>query len=646
MSARLTIEEVRDQTALQKLVPEWQDLWQRSLRATPFQTPAWLFSWWRTFAPGELFTITVRRDGRLVGLAPLYIENREQRRRLLPLGLAVSDYLDFLLDPTMPQSAADAIAAHISNADIAWDLWELSDLSPEADALRMKGPDDCETSTGPYQACPVLFLSDDPLQWQQVVPAPKRRDLRIARNRAGRLGDIAFSVATTDSVSLALDSLIHLHSLRWQTQNEAGVLADPRVQDFHRSAAPALAEAGLLRLYTLTIGGVLAGVYYGFLHRHRAYAYLTGFDPAFAFESPGTLLIAHAIEQATREGAREFDMLRGQEHYKYRWGAEDRWTRYRLSRRDGMDAVGIKQTPPASPPLADPLSACASGELPTNVALMQLAMKAQAPSEVETALADAYGRLASDKDEAAAARLGHALALWRRLPDAFATVKEVLRVVDHAPDSLPPEQAIARYAAAFDQASGLSPPASIALYSLGDASLLQAATDEVVRRMDEWALLHPEHTLLDFGCGNGRFMNSLARRVRFVLGIDVSLQMLVAAQRNCAAFPNAAVARIAGSDLAALADESFHLICAIDVFPYLMQCGADLASRQIFEAVRVLRPGGRLLVINYSYCGVIEADRSDIARLANESGLYVERNGTRDFSLWDGVTFLLQKPCT
>ncbi|RUX44983.1 GNAT family N-acetyltransferase, partial [Mesorhizobium sp. M7A.F.Ca.CA.002.09.1.1] len=61
-----------------------------------------------------------------------------------------------------------------------------------------------------------------------------------------------------------------------------------------------------------------------------AYAYLGGFDPAYAEESPGAILIGHAIVESIREDAREFDFLRGQEAYKYGWGAADRWTMRRV----------------------------------------------------------------------------------------------------------------------------------------------------------------------------------------------------------------------------------------------------------------------------------------------------------------------------
>jgi CelD/BcsL family acetyltransferase involved in cellulose biosynthesis len=98
-------------------------------------------------------------------------------------------------------------------------------------------------------------------------------------------------------------------------------------------ALPELAAAGLARLFTLSIEGRVVGAYYGLQHGGRAYAYLGGFDPDYAFESPGTMLIGHAIAGAAASGATAFDFLRGQEPYKYEWGAVDAWSHRRSFRR-------------------------------------------------------------------------------------------------------------------------------------------------------------------------------------------------------------------------------------------------------------------------------------------------------------------------
>src|SRR5690606_34442189 len=132
--------------------------------------------------------------------------------------------------------------------------------------------------------------------------------------------------SAADDVAPLLRELFRLHGDRWSERGQPGVLADEPVRQFHLRAAAGLAAQGALRLYALRFDGEVAAVYYGFLHHRRAYVYLTGFDPRFARLSLGTVLLGHAIEQAIRDGATEFDFLRGREAYKYRWGARDCWS--------------------------------------------------------------------------------------------------------------------------------------------------------------------------------------------------------------------------------------------------------------------------------------------------------------------------------
>jgi hypothetical protein len=95
----LAAELIDDAARLAAVAGAWQALWQRVPTATPFQLPAWLLSWWRSFHPGALAVVAVWKDERLVGLAPFYIERGRSRDRVLSLGIGVSDYLDLLIDP-------------------------------------------------------------------------------------------------------------------------------------------------------------------------------------------------------------------------------------------------------------------------------------------------------------------------------------------------------------------------------------------------------------------------------------------------------------------------------------------------------------------------------------------------------------------
>jgi ubiquinone/menaquinone biosynthesis C-methylase UbiE len=231
--------------------------------------------------------------------------------------------------------------------------------------------------------------------------------------------------------------------------------------------------------------------------------------------------------------------------------------------------------------------------------------------------------------------------LWRTTDGAWEVVKSTLAGLDH---QTVPLNEITHWGKAFDRAAGISPAAGVALYSLGSEKLLKQITAEVVGRMHEWGLVDPNYVLLEIGCGAGRFVSALAANARLVVGIDISNVMLRLAREKCCSIANARFIRTSGHDLAAFADSSMDLVYAIDCFPYLVLTDPDLAVRHVGESVRVLRPGGRLLVLNYSYRASSDRDRRDIAELAESFGLRLIRNGTQDLSLWDGLAFLLQKP--
>ncbi|UCI09635.1 GNAT family N-acetyltransferase [Mesorhizobium sp. B1-1-8] len=319
---------IRDQDALDDLERHWWPLWSQCGSATPFQSPAWLLPWWQTFAPGDLSAIAVWSGNDLVGLAPLYMERHASGSRLLPIGISLSDYLDILCAPGFEEAVGTLITETVLS--LQWSQWILPDLSAEATSLGLVLPDIEESRSAGHAACPVLALSgDDTLT--SSVPARRRRQLRRALRAAQRRGRL--TIMRTEAASETfLAQLIRLHNARWAGQG-GGVLTQSTIE-FHRNALPRLAAKHLARCWLIEIDGAVVGAYYGFHHRDRAYAYLGGFDPDYAQESPGAILIGKAIAEAVQDGAREFDFLRGRENYKYGWGAEDRWTVQRVWTRN------------------------------------------------------------------------------------------------------------------------------------------------------------------------------------------------------------------------------------------------------------------------------------------------------------------------
>lgn len=115
--------------------------------------------------------------------------------------------------------------------------------------------------------------------------------------------------------------------------------------------------------------------------------------------------------------------------------------------------------------------------------------------------------------------------------------------------------------------------------------------------------------LLDIGTGTGRVLELLALRVRQALGVDASRSMLALARSRLAGpdYGHCAV-RLADMYRLPLASASFDIVVMQMVLHHAEDPGLVLA-----EAARVLRPGGRLLLIDLA-----EHDRKDLTdRLAH-----------------------------
>lgn len=326
----LRVEEATTTEELERLQPDWLRLWAQVPSATPFQSPHWLIPWWRHIGEGELLTLAVRDGGMLVGLLPFYIYTPpgDGGRRLFPLGIGTTDYLDALAAPGREGEVMDLAFRHLAARRNRFDCCEWPQLRPGSPLLEAPAPAGWPDRTDPSDPCPVLHLPRSFDALGTVVSRKTLRDLRTVRRRAEQAGTVRWESAGERNLDELFDALLRLHAARWATREEAGVLASPAVQAAHREALPGLLRCGLLRFDALRLDGAIIAALYALADppqrsERRLYFYLGGFDPARERLSPGMLLVGHAIEQAIAEGIAIADFLRGQERYKYFWGAED-----------------------------------------------------------------------------------------------------------------------------------------------------------------------------------------------------------------------------------------------------------------------------------------------------------------------------------
>ena len=305
---------------LESLRGEWLVLWRTSKSATPFQSPDWLIPWWKHFDPGRLCVLVLEEGGRLVGIAPFFAN--EDQRRLRLIGTSNTDYQDVLIDdPAVPEVTA-AIFAYLCQQR-RWDVIDLENLRPGSPLLTANTCAEFVEHVRQQDSCPVVSLPPSVDQFLNTLPRQLVHNLNYYRRRLASFGDVAIDCADENNFDELFEAFMRLHEARWHMNNMSGMLCDERVQRFLREAGQGLLSNGALRLYGLRIDERIVASLYGFHHARRTYYYLGGFDPELKQYSVGTILVAHAINEAMRERATEFDFLRGRERYKYRWGAVD-----------------------------------------------------------------------------------------------------------------------------------------------------------------------------------------------------------------------------------------------------------------------------------------------------------------------------------
>jgi ArsR family transcriptional regulator len=117
------------------------------------------------------------------------------------------------------------------------------------------------------------------------------------------------------------------------------------------------------------------------------------------------------------------------------------------------------------------------------------------------------------------------------------------------------------------------------------------------------SLLDPESHVADLGCGGGQIASLLAPHVASVIAVDASAEMLEEARVHLASHPNCEL-RQGELERLPLESQSIDLAVLSLVLLYVPE-----PHRVVTEAVRTLRPGGRLVVID-----MLPHDRDELAR--------------------------------
>jgi len=266
-----------------------------------------------------------------------------------------ADYATVLGAPETFPAGSAAFAEHLAGVGSVvdpdhptpWDVVDLRRLrcgDPTADALAAafgarEIPERWTMNLEREDVCPVVTFPDGGTFDDYLAGLDKkaRHEIRRKIRRAEAAGDLRLTASEHPLDDLEV--FIDLHQRRWGPDGlfppTPGGAAS---RTFLRRLFEECGGSGPVRLSFLTVDGrrIAAGIHVETPDTWMFYN--AGIDPDARELSPGVVLAARYVQGALEAGAKRFDFLRGDEPYKYEWGAVDEPIQRLLVRRDSVRA--------------------------------------------------------------------------------------------------------------------------------------------------------------------------------------------------------------------------------------------------------------------------------------------------------------------
>jgi CelD/BcsL family acetyltransferase involved in cellulose biosynthesis len=326
------IETIIDRAAFAGLRDEWTQLLQASRSDNLFLTWEWLHTWWTHLsADRRLAILAVRRGTQLVAIAPFASTGRSRlgvsRLEFLGTGRVGSDYLDVIVRHGAEQDVTRSLARHLIRRGAAVDMRQVRLPASAASALaRELCRSGCPMRATRTHRCPVIDLDGRSFEeYLGSLGSEHRYSFQRKLRKLETQHDLRFErVSSEERRRELLPVLFELHRLRWSERGGSDGLEGSGIREFHEELTRLALERGWLRLFVLWLGGSPAATRYGFRYGRLFYFYQSGFDPRYRKLSVGLVAMGLAIKSAIEEGAAEFDLLHGEEAYKFHWAKKTR----------------------------------------------------------------------------------------------------------------------------------------------------------------------------------------------------------------------------------------------------------------------------------------------------------------------------------
>jgi CelD/BcsL family acetyltransferase involved in cellulose biosynthesis len=262
------------------------------------------------------YLLAAEAGGRIEALLPLALDTRGETPALRPVGSPHNDLTDLLVAPGSERGATAIVEELRALAARGW-LVELDSLDPDG-ALVAAGRQTGALAWGEGKVSPLVDLRGN---WRVAASTRRRQqwDRALRRLRARHRVDFAWLRGAE-----AVDALPEFLSVRAARLRAKGYPQDRPPVPLIEAAVPLLAHAGKCAFAELCIDGRMAARDLYVLDRGTGMMWLRALDEEWRRFPCGHLLLRATAEHLASEGYHALDLGRGDEPYKFFFGAVPR----------------------------------------------------------------------------------------------------------------------------------------------------------------------------------------------------------------------------------------------------------------------------------------------------------------------------------
>ena len=311
----------------------WNALVEQSIADTPFSRYEYLSEWWKTLGGGEwksaeLVLVSASENDQIMGIAPLFIAEYDGHQAVLLIGsIEISDYLDLIVREAdlsrFLSGLIDFLASSLPDSWSSFDWYNLPDDSLTLAALKAESEKrGWNYHEEIYRPTPRIALNGSFEEYLARIDKKQRHEIKRKMRRAAESGRVQFTVVDKNAdIEPELETFFHLMI---QDPGKAQFLHEV-MRDQMSNSIRVAHDQGYLWLAFLEVDGVKAAASLNFDYKNKFWGYNSGVSREHMELSPGWVLMGHVIQWCCENGRSEFDFMRGDEDYKYRFGGVNRF---------------------------------------------------------------------------------------------------------------------------------------------------------------------------------------------------------------------------------------------------------------------------------------------------------------------------------